>query len=80
MKIYIHPNNPAKEVTVGDGYAWWVLLFGLWWFWFKGMIARGFLTWGLNIITLGIAWFFIPAFANRWYEQHLIEKGYKLKS
>jgi hypothetical protein len=79
MKIYYHPNNPHKIVSVGEGYAWWVILFGAVWFWFKGMVARGFLYWFLSILTLGLFWFIAPFFAYRQYEQHLIERGYKIK-
>ncbi len=77
-KIYVHPNNPDGQIRVGEGYAWWALIFGVFWFWAKGMIARGLFWMFLGFLTFGFAWFFAPIWAFRDYEKHLIERGYKL--
>lgn len=62
---------------VGQGYAWWILLFGVFWFLAKGMYGKAFFWYLIGFLTLGLSWLFAATKAFDQYYEYLIEKGYK---
>jgi len=73
----------TKEVK--NGYSWPCLFFGMIWFFYKGMIGKGFL-WGavaffISLLTFGfgglIVWLVLGFEGNKMYKEFLLEKGYK---
>ena len=82
--IYEHTNTKiTKEVK--QGFNWPGLFFGCFWYWYKGMVGKGFLFFFIALatgwITLYIAplimWTVIGFKANDHYREYLTEKGYK---
>ncbi|MBI2165029.1 MAG: DUF2628 domain-containing protein [Chloroflexi bacterium] len=75
-QLYRHTETKLEK-EVGTGFNWWVLLFGPFWYWYKGMYLRG-LMWGvIGYLTLGIGLVFVAFKANKEYAEWLVEKGYK---
>ena len=70
-----HPSN-NHPVAIYEGFSWPCLLFGMFWYAFKGM-WKWFIISGLIIIfTGGLAWIFLPFFANNQHQNTLKTQGY----
>lgn len=85
MKIYQQKSSgDIKEVQ--EGFNIWALLFGVFWYLYKGMIKQAFFTFiGMSILVyvfnmMGfLGWIYVGSVANRSYADFLESKGYTLK-
>lgn len=73
--VLFHPVN-HYEVQVKDGFSWWCLLFGLFWYLYKEMFFWSVISAISAFLTLGVSWFVFPFFANKQYKDSLLKKGY----
>ena len=85
MKIYKQKASGYRE-EVEEGFNWWALLFGPFWFLFKGMVGKAILTFlgamftylVFNSVGAIIFWIVMGVIANKQYEDYLIKKGYSV--
>jgi Short C-terminal domain len=70
-----HPVNKSHEL-IFEGFSWPCLLFGCFWFIYKGMWGWGIISFALAWITFGLSWLVFPFFANEQYAKSLLKKGY----
>ena len=71
----IHPVNGSRE-PIYDGFSWSCLLFGCFWFLYKGMWAWGVMSFVMALLSFGLSWFVLPFIANAQHAKFLIGKGY----
>ena len=73
--IYKNPNNNYTEEI--SALAWlWVLIFGCFYFLFKGVIRHFFLSLFLSLMTVGLAWLIYPFFAKDIIRNHYKRQGW----
>ena len=73
--VYRNPsNNYTEEISA---LAWfWVLIFGIFYFLFKGVTRHFFLSLFFNVMTLGFAWFIYPFFVKSIIRNHYLRQGW----
>ena len=71
----IHPVNKSRE-PIYEGFSWPCLLFGCFWYAYKGMWGWGLISFALAWVTFGISWLVFPFFANEQFAKSLLSKGY----
>jgi len=70
-----HPLNNHME-SIYTGFSWPCLLFGPFWFLYKGMIALAIMSFFAAGITFGFSTVVFPFLANNQHYNHLLKKGY----
>ena len=70
-----HPTN-NHPVSIFKGFSWPCLLFGIFWYAYKGMWKWFIISLLLVLITSGIAWLVLPFFANSQHIKTLKDDGY----
>ena len=69
--------NPSNGHVISSGTPFlWTLLFGAFYFAFKGIWKHFFLSVVAALLTLGLAWFVYPFFAAGIVRSHFLEKGW----
>lgn len=77
MTTYINPQNQFEERA---DLPWlWTLLFGSFYFAYKGVWIHAAVSLVLAIITSGISWLIYPLFANAIVHKHYMHKGWNQK-
>jgi len=73
--IFKNPsNNYTEEIS---SFAWlWVLIFGGFYFLFKGAIRHFFLYLFFSLLTVGLAWLIYPFFARDIIRNHYRRQGW----
>lgn len=80
MARFINPQNGYVE-EVGYGRAMlFTLLFGCFYFLYKGVWIHALIAFGLALLTHGISWFIYPFFAPAVIEKHYLRAGWKTES
>lgn len=83
-KVYKNPHNNYRE-KVKDGFNWWVLLFGPFWYLFKGFIGKAIL-WFIVALVVGsftvgigaiIVWLICAFKANKALQERYLSKGWE---
>lgn len=70
--------NPSNGYTVASSAPFlWCLLFGSFYFAFKGIWKHFLLSAVAAICTFGIAWFIYPFFASGIIRNHFLERGWR---
>ncbi len=73
--IFENPSNGSREESSKP---WlWTLLFGSFYFAFKGVWNHAVIGFFLAFVTLGLSWFAYPFFANEIVRKHYLKKGWK---
>ena len=76
VHYFKHPVS-GEVIKMTTGFSWlWVLLFGCFWFGFKGMWGHAVLALGLAIVTSGLAWLLYPFFTYRIVKRHCRMSGW----
>ena len=70
-----NPVNGAEEVV--DRAGLWCLLFGCFYFAYKGVWPQAILAGGLAFITAGVSWLVYPFFAQRVMEKYYLHNGWQ---
>ena len=73
--FFYHPTN-NHPVAVFEGFSWPCLLFGFFWYAYKGMWKWFILSLLIISFTGGIAWLVLPFFANGQHQNSLKTQGY----
>jgi hypothetical protein len=70
--------NPQNgHIEEASGLAWlWVLLFGCFYFMFKGIWIHAIISFVVAIITVGLSWLVYPFFANSIVTKHYLNNGW----
>lgn len=69
--------NPANGYVETSSHPWlWAILFGPFYFAFKGAWAFVFISFVLALLTLGLSSFVFPFFARRIVEATYLRKGW----
>lgn len=71
----IHPVNKSRE-PIYEGFSWPCLVFGCFWFVYKGLWGWGIISFALAFFTFGLSWLVFPFLANEQYAKSLVGKGY----
>lgn len=75
--ILVNTYNNHKVLISG---AWlWCLLFGAFYFAYKGIWGHAILAIILGIITGGLSWLIYPFFSRNIIINHYLERGYKIE-
>lgn len=70
-------NNPKTGENVNISIAWlWTLLFGSFYFMFKGNWKHFFISFFAACFTAGISWLIYPFFAKKIMRNYYLEKGW----
>jgi len=70
--------NPANGYREKVGHAWlWTLLFGCFYFAYKGIWRHFVIAFFVAILTAGISWLIYPFFASRIIQRNYLQKGWK---
>lgn len=54
----------------------WVLVFGMFYFMFKGIWSHAVIGFILGFMTFGVSWLIYPFFANGIVRKHYLHKGW----
>ena len=73
--FFYHPTN-NHPVAVFEGFSWPCLLFGSFWYAYKGMWKWFIISFLIIIFTGGFAWLVLPFFANSQHQNTLKTQGY----
>lgn len=73
-KLY-HPVN-KYPVEIYEGFSWPCLLFGCFWYLYKGMVLWAVISFFVAASTFGLSWFVFPFFANKQHVDYLRKQGY----
>ena len=69
--------NPTNNYVENFSLAWlWCLLFGSFYFAFRGVWMHAILSAVLAIVTGGLSWLFYPFFARRILINHYLREGW----
>lgn len=71
----IHPVNGSIQ-DIWEGFSWPCLLFGCFWFGYKGLWGWAFMSLVLAVLTFGFSWLLLPFFANGLCADMLRKEGY----
>jgi hypothetical protein len=78
MTAYEHPANGYREVG-GTGLSWlWCLLFGFFYFAFKGVWVHALVGFFLAICTSGLSWLIYPFFARGIVDRGYLKRGWRV--
>lgn len=76
MAVFENPMNGYRVST--SSLAWlWTLLFGIFYFAYKGLWKHVFFGFFLALITLGISWLIYPFFIGGILKKQYLMKGFK---
>jgi hypothetical protein len=69
--------NPANNYVESSSSPWlWTLLFGFFYFLFKGIWVHAVLSFCLAGITFGFSWLIYPFFSGKIIENYYLRKGW----
>jgi hypothetical protein len=72
--------NPGNNYKIRVSFAFlWCLLFGCFYFMYKGCWGHAILAFILGCCTLGISWLIYPFFAEKAVIDHYLKLGYKVE-
>jgi len=70
--------NTANGYRETPSIPWlWTLLFGSFYFAFKGIWSHAFISFVLACVTVGLSWFIYPFFARGIVRTHYLKRGWK---
>ncbi len=70
-----HPVN-HNPVDIYEGFSWPCLLWGFFWYLYKGMLLWALISLLASFPTAGFSWFVFPFFANKQHRDYLLKHGY----
>ena len=70
--------NPQNSYTEQVDKAWlWCLLFGTFYFIYKGVWVHAAISFGMALMTSGLSWLIYPFFADKAIRKAYLQKGWK---
>lgn len=76
VHYFKHPTS-GEAIQMTSGFSWlWLLLFGFFYFGYKGMWGQAFIAFGLALVTVGISWWVYPFFTYRIVKRHYRLNGW----
>ncbi len=79
MKVVLKHPQTGEIKESATGFAWWMLLFGVFVPLVRGDFKWFFLSLLLSIPTFGLIWIILPFIYNKIYIKELIKKGFKVQ-
>jgi hypothetical protein len=77
MASFKNPQNGYTQSVSEVGAFLGCLVFGVFYFAYKGAWKHALISFGAAVCTLGVSWFIYPFFAYRCVEHSYLERGWK---